>query len=82
MKYNRWQRDPNKDPEFAIMVRKHYAACITYADSLIGQLLGKLEKLGLRKEPWSFSGGIMVGISESMRFGKSMPSSRNPCGLL
>jgi iduronate 2-sulfatase len=49
MKYNRWQRDPNKDPEFAIMVRKHYAACITYVDSLIGQLLGKLEKLGLRK---------------------------------
>ena len=49
MKYNRWQRDPNKDPEFAIMVRKHYAACITYVDSLIGQLLDKLEKLGLRK---------------------------------
>ena len=60
------------------MVRKHYAACITHADSLIGQLLGKLEKLGLRKRTAVILWGIMVGISESMRFGESMPSSRIP----
>ena len=46
MKYNRWGRDPNKDAEFATEVRKHYAACVTYADSMAGQLLSRLEELG------------------------------------
>jgi iduronate 2-sulfatase len=48
MKYNRWGRNPNDDPDFAIEVRKHYAACVTYADALVGQLLDRLEALGLR----------------------------------
>ena len=26
-------RDPNTDAEFAIEVRKHYAACVSYADA-------------------------------------------------
>lgn len=47
MKYNRWGRDPNEDADFAIEVRKHYAACVTYADALVGKLLDRLKSLGL-----------------------------------
>ncbi len=46
MKYNRWKRDPRNDPEFATMVRKHYAGCVSYADALVGRLLAGLEKSG------------------------------------
>ena len=28
MKYNRWKRNPNTGAEFAIEVRRHYAACV------------------------------------------------------
>ncbi|MDF1810565.1 MAG: sulfatase [Verrucomicrobiales bacterium] len=48
MKYNRWSRDPNKDPEFATDVRKHYAACVTYADAQVGRVMAKLDQLNLR----------------------------------
>ena len=44
MKYDRWGRNPNTDAEFAIEVRKHYAACVSYADAQVGRLLGRLEK--------------------------------------
>ncbi|MFT5468074.1 MAG: iduronate 2-sulfatase [Verrucomicrobiales bacterium] len=47
MKYNRGKRNPNEDAEFAEMVRKHYAGCVTYADELVGQILADLEKHGL-----------------------------------
>jgi iduronate 2-sulfatase len=46
MKYNRWGRNPNDDAEFALAVRRHYAACVSYADSLVGRILGRLEALG------------------------------------
>lgn len=46
MKYNRWDRDPNTDAEFAMEVRKHYAACVSYADASVGRLMGKLESSG------------------------------------
>ncbi|MAS92759.1 MAG: iduronate-2-sulfatase [Verrucomicrobiales bacterium] len=49
MKYNRWGRDPNSDPEFAAEVRKHYAACVSYADAQVGELLETLEKSGADK---------------------------------
>ena len=49
MKYNRWNKDPNRDPAFALEVRKHYATCVTYADALVGRLLAKLDQLQLRK---------------------------------
>ncbi len=49
MKYNRWGRDPNVDAEFATLVRKHYAACVSYADAQVGKLLGRLDSLGLRE---------------------------------
>lgn len=46
MKYNRWGRDPNQDAEFATKVRKHYAACVTYADAQVGRLLEQLQDVG------------------------------------
>lgn len=49
MKYNRWDKNPNEDPEFAIAVRKHYAACVSYADEQVGHLLNKLKEKGLDK---------------------------------
>ena len=49
MKYNRWKRNPNTDAEFALEVRKHYAACVTYADALVGRLLARLDELKLRE---------------------------------
>ena len=49
MKYNRWHRDPSKDREFASVLRKHYAACVSYADAQIGRVLRRLDQLGLRE---------------------------------
>ena len=47
MKYNRWGKNPNTDPDFAIEVRKHYAACVSYADAQVGKIIARLNKLGL-----------------------------------
>lgn len=47
MKYNRWGRNPNKDEEFAEAVRKHYAACVSYADAQVGKILNRLQELEL-----------------------------------
>ncbi|MFT4589024.1 MAG: iduronate 2-sulfatase [Candidatus Binatia bacterium] len=49
MKYNRWNRDPNSDAAFAIEVRKHYAACVSYADAQVGRLMARLKKAGADK---------------------------------
>ncbi len=49
MKYQRWNRDPNQDSQFATEVRKHYAACVTYADAQVGRVLAKLDELGVRE---------------------------------
>lgn len=46
MKYNRRGKDPNRDPEFATAVRKHYAACVSYADAQVGKLVARLNELG------------------------------------
>ncbi len=48
MKYNRWGRNPNTDAEFALEVRRHYAACVSYADAQVGRVLARLDKHGLR----------------------------------
>ena len=48
MKYNRWGRNPNKDAEFALEVRRHYAACVSYADAQVGRVMARLAKLGLQ----------------------------------
>ena len=46
MKYNRWKLNPNTDTEFALKVRKHYAACVTYADALVGRVMNRLKESG------------------------------------
>jgi iduronate 2-sulfatase len=50
MKYNRWKRDPNLDPDFATDVRKHYAACVTFADAQVGRLMQRLKDVGADEE--------------------------------
>ena len=50
MKYNRWGKDPNKDAAFADEVRRHYAACVSYADAQVGKLLEKLKALELEND--------------------------------
>lgn len=47
MKYHRWGKDPNTDPDFADAVRRHYAASVSYADTQVGRILGQLAALGL-----------------------------------
>lgn len=49
-KYNRWGKDPNEDHAFAVEVRKHYAACVSYADAQVGRILDRLDQLGLRDD--------------------------------
>ena len=48
MKYNRWNRNPNTDADFAMDVRRHYAACVSYADAQVGKILEQLDDLGQR----------------------------------
>jgi iduronate 2-sulfatase len=49
MKYNRWGKDPRKDEAFATEVRRHYAACVSYADAQVGRILDKLMETGAEK---------------------------------
>jgi iduronate 2-sulfatase len=46
MRYNLWNRDPNQDAEFAKEVRRHYAACVSYADAQVGRILERLKQNG------------------------------------
>lgn len=46
MGYNRWNRNPNDDAEFAEQCRRHYAACVTYADAMVGKLIDQLKQSG------------------------------------
>jgi iduronate 2-sulfatase len=46
MKYNRWNRNPNDDADFATEVRRHYAACVSYADAQVGRVLKRLKATG------------------------------------
>lgn len=45
--YARHGRDPWKESDYADDVRRSYAACISYADAQVAQVMGHLEKLGL-----------------------------------
>jgi iduronate 2-sulfatase len=49
MKYNRWGKNPNKDAAFADDVRRHYAACVSYADAQVGKVLAELKRTGADK---------------------------------
>jgi len=46
MKYNRWDKNPNTDADFANDVRRHYAACVSYADTQVGKILAALKSTG------------------------------------
>ena len=50
MKYNRWGKDPNVDSTFADAVRRHYAACVSYADAQVGKLLNRLDERKIAKD--------------------------------
>ncbi len=49
MQYDRWGKDPRKDSVFADKVRRHYAACVSYADHSVGRILAKLKETGADK---------------------------------
>lgn len=49
MMYNRWGRNPNTDDAFSEEVRRHYAACVSYADKHVGDILDKLKETGADK---------------------------------
>lgn len=49
MMYNRWEKDPNMDMDFADEVRRHYAACVSYADAQVGKVLAELKRTGADK---------------------------------
>ncbi len=44
--YNLWGKEPNEEAEFAAEVRKHYAACVSYADAQVGRILERLTQSG------------------------------------
>jgi iduronate 2-sulfatase len=43
-------QDPNEDKAYADKVRRHYAACVTYADKHVGDILETLKKTGRDKD--------------------------------
>lgn len=47
-KYKRDGMDPNINADYSIQVRKHYAACVSYADAQVGRMLDRLDELGIR----------------------------------
>ena len=49
MKYNRWGKNANTDTIFADEVRRHYAACVSYADAQVGKILAELKRTGAHK---------------------------------
>ena len=48
-KYKRWGKDANKDAAFADEVRRHYAACVSYADTMVGKVMKALEETGVKE---------------------------------
>lgn len=42
MRYFRDRKDPRDDPQFADEVRRHYAACVSYADAQVGRIVKAL----------------------------------------
>ncbi|XMO85350.1 sulfatase [Algibacter sp. AS12] len=49
MKYNRNGKDPRTDNEFAMELKRYYAACVSYADKHVGDILKKLKDTGADK---------------------------------
>ena len=49
MGYNRWGKDPREDKDFALELKKYYAACVSYADKHVGDIIKKLKETGADK---------------------------------
>ena len=49
-RYDLFGKDPNQDRDFADEVRRHYSACVAYADANVGRVLEKLNATGKSKE--------------------------------
>lgn len=47
--YNMWDKNPVTDADFALELRKYYAACVSYADAQVGLILQKLKDTGADK---------------------------------
>lgn len=47
--YNLWGKDPNTEKAFADEVRRHYYACVSYADAQVGKVLAALKQTGADK---------------------------------
>ncbi|TQO38988.1 iduronate 2-sulfatase [Arenibacter algicola] len=49
MNYNHQGKDPRKDEAYALELKKYYAACVSYADKHVGDILKKLKETGADK---------------------------------
>ena len=47
--YNSWGKNPNDNLAFADEVRRHYAACVSYADAQVGKIMAELKRTGADK---------------------------------
>ncbi len=61
--YGHHGRDPKDDPEYALQLRRSYAAAISYTDHQIGRVLDELKRLGLEENTivvaWSDHGFLL-----------------------
>ena len=49
MGYDREGRDPNVDTAFAMELKRYYAACVSYADKHVGDIMARLKETGQDK---------------------------------
>jgi iduronate 2-sulfatase len=47
--YNDWGKGANSNADFAQELKKHYAACVSYADAQVGKILAELKRTGADK---------------------------------
>ena len=47
--YHHYGQDPREDDAYADEVRRHYAACVSYVDHHVGEILAKLTETGADK---------------------------------
>ncbi|MDQ8197891.1 sulfatase [Pelagicoccus enzymogenes] len=48
--YHHYGKDPRTDADYADKVRRHYAACVSYVDKMVGHILETLEASGKADE--------------------------------
>lgn len=49
LRYQHGVKNPKEDAEYAVEMRKSYAACVSYADAQVKRLLDSLETLGIKE---------------------------------